>query len=93
MPGSLLSLEREPSSVERVGEDALSRVIRRPQVILTLYCCVGTQRRAKKATHNTASQEQGEDKKVKAAIKKFGKWDHSSDLHSVFCTGRRAATF
>ena len=61
--------------MERVCENALVRVILLPVTILTLFrCCVGTQRRAKKATHNTAAQQAtGEDKKVKAAIKKFGK--------------------
>jgi hypothetical protein len=42
--------------------------------LLIHFVAVGTQRRAKKATHHTAAAaDAGEDKKIKSAIKKFGK--------------------
>lgn len=70
--GLELSSERAPSSEERVRGNALFRLIRQLCSPNT-FVVTGTQRRITKNTHTQAQQASGEDKKVKAAIKKFGK--------------------
>lgn len=61
---------------------------------------VGTQRRVQKKTAHKAEAAVSEDKKLKAAIKKFGKWSLATDemarglsglLMCLFVWDRRAA--
>ena len=59
---SQLDLENPLRSVAKVGALSLLQ--------LNCFLCPGTQRRTKKHVHQQAV---GEDKKIKAAIKKFGK--------------------
>ena len=68
--------------------------------LLTLSFRAGTQRRVQKKTPHNAQAAVSEDKKLKAAIKKFGKWWFVTDemahglsglLMGLFVWDRRAA--
>jgi len=64
--GSQPSLASPPKSVARVGRFLIL-------ALSDIGFCSGTQRRMKKTVHNQQAAT-GEDKKLKAAIKKYGKF-------------------